>query len=115
VQQLYALVEKGWSEPATTNALVEDEVVQVVLRMNQKTHPLPLPRDFSTPFSAPKSSPPTYILPAFLPTPLLPPSPHFLFTPSRELTRADELQRQKLHDIRLEEGGELNIAKTWKA
>ncbi len=26
-----------------------------------KTHPLPLPRDFSAPFSAPKFSPPTYL------------------------------------------------------
>ncbi len=28
-----------------------------------KTHPLPLPRDFSAPFSAPKISPPTYLPP----------------------------------------------------
>jgi len=26
----------GWSEPTATNALVEDEAVEVVFRMNQK-------------------------------------------------------------------------------
>jgi hypothetical protein len=28
--------QKGWSEPATTNALIEDEAIQAVLGMNQK-------------------------------------------------------------------------------
>jgi hypothetical protein len=37
-----------------------------------KTHPLPLPRDFSALFSVPKFTPPT---------PILPPSPHFPLTP----------------------------------
>jgi len=40
-----------------------------------KTHPLPLPRDFSAPFSTPKFSSPTYLL-----------------TPSLELGRAPELE-----------------------
>ncbi len=63
-----------------------------------KTHPLALPRDFSAPFSAPKFSPPTYsppsyLLPSLLPTSaLLPPSPHFLLTPSPKLRRAHELE-----------------------
>jgi hypothetical protein len=57
-----------------------------------KTHPLPLPRDFSAPFFAPKFSPPTYF-PPFLPTsPLLPSSPHFSLTPSPKLERALELE-----------------------
>jgi len=33
----------GWSQPATTNALVEDETVEAVLGMNQK-HILPCPK-----------------------------------------------------------------------
>jgi hypothetical protein len=32
-----------------------------------KTHPLPLPRDFSAPLSALKFSPPTYLPPSYLP------------------------------------------------
>jgi len=70
----------GWSEPAATNAPVEDEAIQAVLGMNQK--PILFPRDFSAPFSAPEVSLPTY-LPPLLPTsPLLPSSPHFPLTPS---------------------------------
>jgi len=57
----------GWSELAATNALVQDEAVQAVLGMNQKTHPLPVPKDFLGPFSAPKFSPPTYFPPSYLP------------------------------------------------
>jgi len=58
-----------------------------------KTHPLALPRDFSAPFSAPKFSPPTYFPPYYLPLPsYLPPSPHFLLTPSPKLRRAHELE-----------------------
>jgi hypothetical protein len=34
-----------------------------------KTYPLPSPRDFSAPFSAPKFSPPTYFPPSYLPRP----------------------------------------------
>jgi len=58
-----------------------------------KTHPLPLPRDFSAPFFAPKFSPPTYSPPLVLPTsPILPPSPHFLLIPSPKLGKAPELE-----------------------
>ncbi len=54
-----------------------------------KTHPFPLPKDFSTPFFAPKFSPPTYL------PPLLPPSPHFSLTPSRELSRPPKLETHR--------------------
>jgi hypothetical protein len=54
---------RGWSEPAATSAPVQDEAVQAVLGMNQKTYPFPLPRDFSAPFFAPKFSYPTYLPP----------------------------------------------------
>jgi hypothetical protein len=33
----------GWSQPATTNAPIEDETVEAVLGMNQK-HILPCPK-----------------------------------------------------------------------
>jgi hypothetical protein len=51
----------GWSEPAATNAPVQDEAVQARFGDEQKTHPLLLPWDFSTPFSALKFCPPTYL------------------------------------------------------
>ncbi len=87
---------KGWSQPATTNALVQDEAVSSHFGDEPKTHPLPLPRDFSGPFSAPKISPPTYFPPAFLPTsPLLVPSPHFPLTLFPKLGRALNLEQHK--------------------
>jgi len=55
-----------------------------------KTHPLPLPGDFSAPFFAPNLSPPTYFPPPF--ASLLPPSTHFPLTPSPELKRTPELE-----------------------
>jgi hypothetical protein len=57
-----------------------------------------LAQGLSAPFSAPKFSfptysPPSYLLPSLLPTSaLLPPSPHFLLTPSPKLRRAHELE-----------------------
>jgi hypothetical protein len=46
----------------------QDEAIQAILGMNQKTHPLPLPWDFSAPFFAPKFSPSTYLPPlSYLP------------------------------------------------
>jgi hypothetical protein len=58
----------GRSEPATTNAQVEDEAVQAVLGMNQK-HVLKYPKFlvFFSLFSAPKFFPPTYLSPTYLP------------------------------------------------
>jgi hypothetical protein len=75
VTKLFYGIE-SWSEPAATNALVEDEVVQAVLGMNQK-HILPCPKFlvFST-----SSLPQSFSL--------LPTSPHFVLTPSLELERA---------------------------
>jgi hypothetical protein len=72
----------GWSEPVATNAPVEDEAVQAVLRMNQK-HVLPYPKvlvfsAYSLPqcfsllptslllTSRPTSLPPTYLTSFFL-------------------------------------------------
>jgi hypothetical protein len=86
------VVDLGWSEPAATIALVQDEAVEVVLGMNQKHILFPWPRDFSALFSASKFSLPTYF-PPFLPiSPFLRPSPHFSLTPSLELGRVSELE-----------------------
>jgi hypothetical protein len=76
-------INSGWSEPAATNAPVEDEAVQAILGMNQK-HILPClkfwvfsvsslwPQSFSL---LPTSPPPIYILP---PTSHLSPPPTYL-------------------------------------
>jgi hypothetical protein len=47
-------------------SLVEDAAIQVILGVNQKTHSLPLHKDFSAPFSTPifsllPTSPPSYL------------------------------------------------------
>ncbi len=70
-----------------------------------KTHPLPLPRDFSAPLSALKFSPPTYLPPSYL--------PHLI---SHSISKAWESSRawvaqsfKETWDTRLEEGGELNV------
>jgi len=52
----------GWSEPAATNAPVQNEAVQAVLGMNQKHILFPC-SGISAPFSTPKISPPTYFPP----------------------------------------------------
>jgi hypothetical protein len=65
------VVKTGWSEPAATNAPVEDQAVQAALGMNQKCI-LPCPKFLV--FSA--SSLPS--------SPLLPISHHFALTPSSE-------------------------------
>jgi len=85
----------GWSETTATNAPVQDEAVQAVLGMNQKHILLPFlpcPGIFQPPslpqnFPLLPTPPPPYLLPS-----LLPPSPHFLFTPSPKLRRAHELE-----------------------
>ncbi len=69
----------GWNEPAATNAPVQDEVIPPILGLNQKHILFPYPRIFQ-PLSLPQNFP------------LLPPSPHFLDTPSPELKRALELE-----------------------
>jgi len=86
----------GWSETTGTNAPVQDEAVQAVLGMNQKNILLPCPGIFQPP-SLPQnfpllctSPPPTYLRPPT--SALLPPSPHFLLTPSPKLKRAHELE-----------------------
>ncbi len=61
-----------------------------------KTHPLPIPRDFSTPFSVPKFTSPTYLHPSYLPH-LISCSLHF-----------QSLSSTERHTTRLEEGAELN-------
>jgi len=77
---------RGWSKPTTTNAPIEDEAVQAILGMNQKHILFPAQR-FSGPFSTPKISPPTSLLPT---SPLLPPSPHFPLIP---ISRTKESSR----------------------
>jgi hypothetical protein len=79
------IINEGWSEPLATSAPVQDEVVQVVLKMNQKHILFPNPGIFQPP-SLPQNFP-------LLPTsPLLLLSPHFSFTPSLELGRAPDLE-----------------------
>jgi len=65
----------AWSEPAATNAPVQDEAVAAVLRMN-KNPILPARMDFFfSPLLCPKNfPPPTYHLPT---PPPLAPSPEF--------------------------------------
>ncbi len=89
------MVTLGWSEPAITNAPVEDEPVQPVLRMNI----LLAHRDFFFTSSLPRNSlpppsylpPPTYHLPSQ--PPLLPP-PSYLPptspTPPHSIAKAPE-------------------------
>jgi hypothetical protein len=105
----------GSSEPAAINAPVEDEVVQAILGMNQKPILFPCPGIFQPPSLPPKFSPPTSPT-SYLPT-LLSYLPH-LISHSLHLKSLVELlrsSRTELHDTRLEEGGELNIGRTWKA
>jgi hypothetical protein len=94
----------GWSEPAATSVPVQDKAVQAVLWMNQKHNLFPCPGIFQPP-SLPQNFP------------LLPPSPHFLFTPSPKLGELPSLVAQsfkEMWDTRLEEGGELNIEGAWR-
>jgi len=87
------LVISGWSELVATNAPVEDEPVQPVLRMNI----LLARRDFFFHLlSAPKfstSPPPTYHLPSPSPPPL---------TPSPELQRPRAAMEWELERLELE-------------
>ncbi len=65
------LLAKGWSEPAATNAPVQDEPVEAVLRMNKNPILLALMDFFFPPLLCPKIfPPPTYHLPT--PPPLTP-------------------------------------------
>ncbi len=70
----------GWSEPAATNAPVQDEPVEVVLRMNKNPILLALMDFFFPPLLCPKIFPPPYLPPTspLLPTTYqpLPPSLH---------------------------------------
>ncbi len=82
---------------------VQDEVIQAVLRMNQKHILFPSPGIFQ-PLYLPQIFPllPTSPFCPLLPTspfcpllstsPLLPPSPHFLLTPSLELKRTPKVE-----------------------
>jgi hypothetical protein len=77
---------KGWSEPAATNAPVEDEVVEAVLGMNQK-HILPAQSFFFFPLLlCPKNflsylpTSPLLPLPSYLPPTSYLPPPYLLPT-----------------------------------
>jgi hypothetical protein len=52
----------SWSELTATSAPVQMRLFKV-FRDEPKIHPLPMPRDFSAPFFAPKFSPSTYLPP----------------------------------------------------
>jgi len=73
----------GWSEPAATSAPIQ--AVQAVLGMNQKHILFPCPGMFLFCLKIF----PSYLHPTF---PLLPPSPHFLLTPSPKLEKAPKLE-----------------------
>jgi len=64
----------GWSEPVATNALVEDEAIEVVFKMNQKHIPLARNYWFFEPLLYPKNFP--YLPPSSFPptSPFLPPT-----------------------------------------
>jgi hypothetical protein len=81
----------GWSEPIATSAPVQDEAIQAILGMNQKHILFPCLGIFQ-PLFCPQIFPSTYFPPSPTYLPALPPSPHFLLTPSHELGRAHELE-----------------------
>ncbi len=69
-----------------------------------------LAQGFFSPLLCPKIFPSYLLLP-----PLLPPSPHFPLTPSPKFSRTWVAQSfEKTWDIRLEEGGELNVERMWR-
>jgi hypothetical protein len=69
---LWERVGEGWSEPAATNAPVQDEAVQALLRMNPNTSSPPSPGIFIFLFPCPEVFQPSYLPQSFL---LLPTSP----------------------------------------
>jgi len=66
-----------------------------------------LPRDFSAPFSAPKFSPPTYLLPHLI-------SCSLHLQSLEELMNLSSIEFRGDVDTRLEEGGELNVEGIWR-
>ncbi len=120
----------GWSEPAATNAPVQDEAVQAVLGMNQKhknTSSSPA-QGFFSPLPCPKIFlsylPPTSLLP-ITPHPTCPPHSYLPTSlpsfPAHSIFRASESSGawvaqsfEETKDIRLDEGGELNVEGTWR-
>jgi hypothetical protein len=95
----------GWSEPAATNAPVEDEAIQVVLGMNQKSILFPCPGIFQ-PLLCPK------IFPSYLPPPHYIPHHISRSLHLKSLIELPSLNSTNLCNTRLEEGGEFNIAGT---
>jgi hypothetical protein len=104
----------GWSEPAATNARVEDEAVETVLGMNQK-HILPCPKLLI--FSASSLPQKISLLPYLPPTNLPPPPPSlpqptshdFALTPPLKLgsywsmnKAREQLEREHSHNNMLE-------------
>jgi hypothetical protein len=84
----------GWSEPAATNAPVEDEPIQPVLRMNI----LPARRDFFFISSALKfSTSPLLPTPSYLP-PTKPNPPSYLHPPTYH-PHPPSLHRQSSRDL----------------
>ncbi len=72
-------LEPGWSETATTNAPVEDEVIQAVLGWTKNASSLPKIINFFHPLLCPKISPshlppPSYLPPTYHPPTSLPPT-----------------------------------------
>jgi hypothetical protein len=104
-------VHISWSEPATTNASVQDEAVQAVLRMNQEHILFPCPRIFQPPF----------LLQNFPLVPTSTPSylPHLISCSLHlqslgELLSLSSTELRGGINIRLEEGGELNVEGIWR-
>jgi len=69
---LWERVGEGWSEPAATNAPVQNEAVQAVLRMNPNTSSPPSPGIFIFLFPCPGVFQPSYLPQSFLLLPTFP-------------------------------------------
>jgi hypothetical protein len=102
VQKLGFIQLDAWSEPAATNAPVQDEPIEAVLRMNKNPILLARMDFFFSPLLCPKiSPPPTYHLPT--PPPL---------TPSPELQRRRAGTSLELEPGLLEQ--ELGVTGAWR-
>ncbi len=102
---------EDWSEPAATNALVQDEAVLLVLGMNQK-HILFSAQGFFSPLLCPKIFV-SYLLPrpSYLPHLI---SRSFHLQSLGEFPSLSSTELRGDVNTRLEKGGELNVEGMWR-